>query len=52
MNPVKVSVPAHIYRKIEELRKQFGYTKRGHRWTFLDLMLDHAAAHPDLFRKR
>ena len=44
--------PIWLFQKFCALAKKLGWLIRGERWKFLDLMLDHAAAHPDLFRKR
>lgn len=44
--------PVALFQKFCRVARLLGYVVRGHRWQLLDLMLDHAEAHPDLFRKR
>ncbi len=44
--------PHSLFAKFKALAAKLGWGKRGDRWKFLDLLFDHAEAHPDLFRKR
>lgn len=44
--------PIALFKKFCDVARLLGYVVRGQRWTLLDLLLDYAKAHPDLFRKR
>lgn len=52
MSYARPPFPRDLFGKFCRLARTLGYTVRGQRWTMLELLLDHAAAHPDLFRKR
>jgi len=44
--------PVALYKKFRETAAALGYAKRGTCWKLLDMLLDYAILHPDLFRNR
>jgi hypothetical protein len=44
--------PPALFARFNQVARQLGYTVRGERWKLLDLLLEYAAEHPALFKKR
>lgn len=44
--------PRDLYAKFRALAEKLKWPKRGGCWKLLDVLLDYAALHPDLFRRR
>ena len=48
----KWSVPVQLAKRIESVSKALGYEKRGPRWKLLELLVEYAAEHKAIIRRR